>query len=148
MDNLIVISRKKYACLHRAAIIMPIVAVLLVIVLWWLLYGVSMIFGYKLAPTEGVWYCEELGAEVDFGNQPKNIMTDANGIQYLFSSHSKSHTVAVYTIAEIVPIEENGEIRYWYNYGDLVYEFTYVSLKSNRYTIQDNDGNRYIFVRK
>lgn len=148
MGDLTVVSEKKYKCLRWAVVIMPIVAAALVIVLGYMLYGISQIMGYKLAPAEGVWYCEKLGAEVNFDNELENIMTDAGGVQYLFSSHSKSHTVEVYTIADRFPIEENGKVRYWYEYGELVYEFTYVSLKGNRYTIQDNDGNKYVFVRK
>ena len=148
MDDLTAISEKNYKRLLRAAIIMPIVATILAILLGWILYSVSMMFGYKLAPTEGLWYCEELGAEVDFNDESQNIMTVSDGKKYLYSCHPKSHGVGVYTIADIVPIEENGKVRYQYEYGDLVYEFTYVSLRDNRYTIQDNDGNKYIFVRK
>lgn len=148
MGDLIVVSKKKYKQLRRAAIVMPIVAVASIVVLSWLLYGISMIMGFRYTPSEGVWYCEELDFEVDFDCDGEKIVTDDDGIPYIFSCHSKSRTVGVYTIADSFAIEENGEIRYWYEYGELVYEFTYVSLKGNRYTIQDNDGNKYVFVRK
>lgn len=148
MDDLIATSEKYYKRLFRAAIIMPIVATILVTLLGWMLYSVSMIFGYKLAPTEGLWYCKELGFEVNFDCESEHIMTDASGAQYLFSCHAKSHVVEIYTIADTVPIEENGKARYWYEYGELVYEFTYVSLKGDRYIIQDKDGSKYVFVRK
>ena len=142
------VSEKKYKRLCYATVIMPILAAILVTVLITWLYGAHREFTTDFAPNEGVWYCAELNFEVDFDVGREDIMTDANGTQYLFACSSWSRAVEVYTIADCFPIEENGEIRYWYNYGDLVYEFTYVSLKGNKYTIQDNDGNRYIFVRK
>lgn len=151
MGDLTTVSEKKYKNLRRAAIIMPILAVVLVMVLGWLLQGVSMIFGYKLAPTEGLWYCEELGMELDFDGKPEYhgyLMTDADGTQYILDSFWKQMDVRIYTIAETIPIEENGKVRYAYYAGELVYKFTYVSLERGRYTVQDEDGNKYVFVRK
>ena len=148
MGDLSVVSEKKYKHLRRASIVMPIVAFVLVTTLVVWLYCAHRELTTDFAPNEGVWYCEELGFEVNFDIDRANIMTDVNGTQYLFACNSRSRAVEVYTIADLFPIEENGKVRYWYEYGKLVYEFTYVSLKGNRYTIQDNDGNKYVFVRK
>lgn len=151
MSDLCEISEKKYKSMRCAAIIMPIIAVVLVTAFVWLMSALYKGFTAEYAPTEGVWYCEELGMELDFDGKPEYhgyLMTDADGTQYILDSFWKQMDVRIYTIAETIPMEENGKVRYAYYAGELAYEFIFVSLEEDRYTVRDEAGNKYVFVRK
>lgn len=148
MDGLCKISEKKYKYMRRAAIIMPIVAVVLVMAFVWLMSALYKSFTAEYVPIDGVWYCEKMGLEVDFDGGSPNIMTTTNGTQYLVYSHKKRTVVRVYTIAKTVPEVVNGKVEYLHYPGELAYDFFYVSLEEDQYIVQDENGNQYVFVRK
>lgn len=148
MDNLIVVPMKKYKHLHRAAIVVPILAIVLVAALLVWVCGAFMELTADFVPNDGIWYCEELGLELDFDCELGDILTTLDGEKYLVDGHNPTRSMSVYTIGAIICKEVNGEAVYQYQVGEWVYSFNHTRITGKHYTVYGEDGNKYIFVRR
>lgn len=148
MDDLIVVSKKKYKYLQRAAIIMPILATVLVVALLVWVCGAFRELTADFVPNEGIWCCEELDLELDFDCELGDILTTADDEKYLIYCHNPTRSMSVRVIVNAVPIAEGGELRYEYEAGEEIYCFRHVRLEGNRYTVYGENGKQYVFTRK
>ena len=143
MDDLYVISQGKYRFMRCAAIILPIVAVLLTTAF------VSVISGLiaDCVPDDGVWYCEELDIEAEFIDQ--EITFIASGEELVGSSYGDGGKIieAYRILGTTSVLLENGEKEEYEN-QETVYRFFAVKLKKNRWYVCDKNENEYIFTRK
>ena len=115
----------------------------------------------KYTPEEGLWYCEELQAQMNFTIDPNMpevdatsdmdevlkyvvdrednyVMVDGEKISCDWSSYNHSDRI------HIVSQDSDTEA---YEMGELIYELWVVSLSDTQYVLKDEDGKEYTFVR-
>lgn len=141
MDDLCVVSKRKYKFMCVMVVVLPAVAILLM----GLLFATIGAWIADYRPQDGVWYCEELGMEANFADGKKTMTTADGEVLYIRSYYNRIEIIRI--LDDTTAADEDGRESEEVSQETVCY-FDAVKLKKNRWVLRDRDGNDYVFVRK
>ena len=156
MEEICVVSERKYLAISNAAVVLSIITALL-LALYTFVIG-SFVLATKIdMPEDGLWHCEELDLELEFSLRCETYrIIQWNGEQCLLEIRRHNDTISIYKINNVIPAEDEEMDdytgvqvgQYIYEEGEQICRLTVTKQKKDYFKVRGRDGSVYVFARR